>query len=328
MEILIYYEVIFFDKAEGEMTMKNYCPEGYLLNTAANRAAMAGVSSLRDAARQETVLEARAGLCDREHNLHVDLGVMKGVIPRDEGALGIAEGTVRDIALISRVGKPVCFTVTAIRKNEQDKYYAVLSRRRAQQKCMEEYVELLSPGDILDVTVTHIESFGVFCDVGAGVSALLPIDFISVSRIPHPSARFFVGQSIKAAVYGRDEAGRITLTHKELLGTWRQNAELFSVGETVPGVVRSVESYGVFVELTPNLAGLAEYNPEVKEGQAAAVYIKNIIPERMKVKLVIVDHRDEEQKIPPLRYFAEGDRIDYFRYSPEECARVVETVFG
>ena len=307
--------------------MKQYYPEGYLLNTAANRAAMAGVSSLRDAANQEQILEARAALCDREHNLHVDLGVMKGIIPRCEGALGIEEGTVRDIALISRVGKPVCFTVTGIRKNEEGRWYALLSRRRAQQKCKEEYVDLLTPGDLLDAVVTHIESFGVFCDIGAGVSALLPIDLISVSRIPHPSARFFVGQKIKAAVFSRDENGRVTLTHKELLGTWRENADLFAVGETVPGIVRSVESYGVFVELTPNLAGLAEYNPEVKAGQTAAVYIKNILPERMKVKLVIVDHRDEDNKIPPMRYFIEGDHIDYFRYSPEESARVVETVF-
>lgn len=307
--------------------MNKYYPEGYLLNTAANRAAMAGVSSLRDAANQELILEARAALCDREHNLHVDLGVMKGIIPRCEGALGIEEGAVRDIALISRVGKPVCFTVTGIRKNEEGRYYALLSRRRAQQKCKEEYVDLLTPGDLLDAVVTHIESFGVFCDIGAGVSALLPIDLISVSRIPHPSARFFVGQKIKAAVFSRDDNGRVTLTHKELLGTWRENADLFAVGETVPGIVRSVESYGVFVELTPNLAGLAEYNPEVRAGQTAAVYIKNIIPERMKVKLVIVDHRDEENKIPPMRYFIKGDHIDYFRYSPEESARVVETVF-
>ena len=307
--------------------MNKYYPEGHLLNTAANRAAMAGVSSLRDAANQELILEARAALCDREHNLHVDLGVMKGIIPRCEGALGIEEGAVRDIALISRVGKPVCFTVTGIRKNEEGRYYALLSRRRAQQKCKEEYVDLLTPGDLLDAVVTHIESFGVFCDIGAGVSALLPIDLISVSRIPHPSARFFVGQKIRAAVFSRDDNGRVTLTHKELLGTWRENADLFSVGETVPGIVRSVESYGVFVELTSNLAGLAEYNPEVRAGQTAAVYIKNIIPERMKVKLVIVDHRDEENKIPPMRYFIEGDHIDYFRYSPEESARVVETVF-
>lgn len=307
--------------------MNKYYPEGYLLNTAANRAAMAGVSSLRDAANQELILEARAALCDREHNIHVDLGVMKGIIPRCEGALGIEEGAVRDIALISRVGKPVCFTVTGIRKNEEGRYYALLSRRRAQQKCKEAYVDLLTPGDLLDAVVTHIESFGVFCDIGAGVSALLPIDLISVSRIPHPSARFFVGQKIRAAVFSRDDNGRVTLTHKELLGTWRENADLFSVGETVPGIVRSVESYGVFVELTPNLAGLAEYNPDVRAGQTAAVYIKNIIPERMKIKLVIVDHRDEEIKIPPMRYFIEGDHIDYFRYSPEESARVVETIF-
>ena len=50
--------------------------------------------------------------CDGEHNLHVDLGCMKGIIPRNEGALGIEEGTVRDIALISRVNKPVSFVIT------------------------------------------------------------------------------------------------------------------------------------------------------------------------------------------------------------------------
>lgn len=33
---------------------------------------------------------------------------------------------------------------------------------------------------------------------------------------------------------------------------------MFQPGETVTGTVRSIETYGVFVELTPNLAGLAE----------------------------------------------------------------------
>ena len=42
-----------------------------------------------------------------------------------------------------------------------------------------------------------------------------------------------------------------------MLGTWAENAALFSPGQTVTGVVRSVEDYGIFVELTPNLAGLA-----------------------------------------------------------------------
>ena len=77
----------------------------------------------------------------------------------------------------------------------------------------------------------------------------MPIDSISVSRIPHPSERFRTGEDIRALVKGIDENGRITLTHKELLGTWEQNAAQFKAGETVPGVIRSVEKYGVFVEL-------------------------------------------------------------------------------
>ena len=34
---------------------------------------------------------------------------MRGVIPRDAGAWGLSDGTTRDIAVISRVNKPVCF---------------------------------------------------------------------------------------------------------------------------------------------------------------------------------------------------------------------------
>ena len=41
------------------------------------------------------------------------------------------------------------------------------------------------------------------------------------------------------------EDQKITLSHKELLGTWEENAELFSAGQTVTGVIRSVEDYGV-----------------------------------------------------------------------------------
>lgn len=307
--------------------MKRYYPEGQLLRTQTNRAAQSGVSSLKDAMAQQTVLEAVAEKCGREHDLTVGLGCMKGIIPREEGAVGIGDGTVRDIALISRVGKPVCFVVTDILKGEDGRPYALLSRKKAQERCMKEYLDTLLPGDVIPAKVTRMESFGVFCDIGAGISALLPIDAVSVSRIPHPSARFTTGQEIRAVVSAVDRDGRITLSHKELLGTWQENAETFSVGETVPGVVRTVESYGIFVELTPNLAGLAEYDSGVKEGEYAAVYIKNIIPERMKIKLVIVDHYEAAPEKREEKYFFTGEHMNSFRYSPECCPRNTETVF-
>lgn len=307
--------------------MNRFLPEGCLSRRQENKAAVSTVSALREACARETVLEARATKCDREHNLRVELGPMEGVIPRSEGALGIEDGSVRDIALISRVGKPVCFVVTGIRRNDAGKYYALLSRRRAQEKCRDEYLNLLYPGDVIPARVSHMEAFGSFCDIGAGVNALLPIDAISVSRIPHPSARFVPGQDIRAVVRSRDALGRITLTHKELLGTWEQNAARFKVGETVPGIVRSVENYGVFVELAPNLAGLAEYADGLSPGQSAAVYIKSINPERMKVKLVIVDVFAEKAGPAPAEYFFEGAHMREFVYAPDVCDKKTATVF-
>ncbi len=290
--------------------MSEYRPEGALLSMPSNKNALSSLQGLKDAMLKETVLEGRVALCDKEHNLHIDLGAMRGIIPRNEGAIGIEEGYVRDIALISRVGKSVCFIIEDIRRNTEGRLYAILSRKKAQLKAKADYTDTLVTGDVIDVRVSHMENFGAFCDIGAGITALLPIEAISVSRIPHPSVRFFVGQNIKCIVRGRDDKGRIILSHKELLGTWEENAALFRVGETVPGVIRSVEDYGVFVELAPNLAGLAEYNPDVKEGMSAAVYIKNIIPERKKIKLIIVDYCEEKQSPSEIKYFFTGKRYE------------------
>ncbi len=295
---------------KGRNNMSEFRPEGNLINTAVNKNALSSLQGLKEAMAKGTVLEGRAALCDKEHNLHIDLGIMKGIIPRNEGAIGIEEGYVRDIALISRVGKNVCFIIEDIKRNQDGRLYALLSRRKAQKKAREEYSDSLIRGDVIDVRVTHMESFGAFCDIGAGLTALLPIEAISVSRIPHPSARFFTGQNIKCIVTGRDDRGRITLSHKELLGTWEENAALFRIGETVPGIIRSVEDYGVFIELSPNLAGLAEYNPDVKEGMSAAVYIKNIIPERRKIKLIIVDYSEEKHTPSEIKYFFTGEHMD------------------
>ncbi len=85
----------------------------------------------------------------------------------------------------------------------------------------------LQPGDIIHCTATHIESFGVFCDVGCGISALLPIDCLSVSRIASPADRVQVGQQLTCVVRQRDDRGRLVLSMKELLGSWQQNADLF-----------------------------------------------------------------------------------------------------
>lgn len=304
-----------------------YLPEGKLIDTQTNRCALRSVSSIHEAYLSGKILEARAVTCDGNHNLLVDLGVMKGVIPREEGAIGIAEGVVRDIALISRVNKPVCFMVTSICTDETGNQVAMLSRRAAQRECYSRYICALAGGDVIPAKVTHLETFGAFCDIGCGNIALMPIDAISISRIGHPGDRFTVGDDIRAIVKCRDEQGRLSLSHKELLGTWEENAANFRQGETVSGIIRSVEDYGVFVELSPNMAGLAELHPGVRPGQHAGVFIKSMIPEKMKVKLVIINAFDADYASRPIKYYFDGNHIDRWKYSPGCSSKIVETIF-
>lgn len=307
--------------------MIEFYPEGILIEKPENAGCFKSINALNEAFFEEKILEARAVICDAEHNLIVDMGCIKGIIPREEGALGIKEGRVRDIAIISRVNRPVSFVITDFKKNADGATVAILSRSKAQQRCMQQYIASLSSGDVINARITHLEPFGAFADVGCGIVSLIPIDTISVSRIDHPRERFSVGMDIRAVVKSI-ENGRISLTHKELLGTWQENASNFSVGETVAGIIRTVEQYGAFVELTPNIAGLAEIKDGIAPGSQASVYIKNIIPERMKIKLIIIDTFEQHYKPAPPKYYFTGNHMDSFLYSPPNCDKVIETLFG
>lgn len=306
--------------------MNNYLPEGKLIHTPENRNYLKSIPALQEAQIKGIILEARALVCDSEHNLIVELPCIKGIIPRCEGAIGIDDGSTRDIALIARVNKPVCFKVMKITTGKKGEAIAILSRRLAQEDCFENYISNLRNGEVIPARVTHLEQFGCFVDLACGIPSLIPIDAISVSRISHPSDRFAPGQDIFTVVKSIENR-RICLSHKELLGTWEENASNFNCGETVGGIIRSVEPYGIFVELTPNLAGLAEPREKVQAGQSASVYIKALIPDRMKVKLIIVDVFDSYYSPESLEYFITDGIIDKWKYSTPQSEKEIETIF-
>ncbi len=310
--------------------MNRYAPEGSYTARPENREALSSLQGLEKALALGEILEATPHLCDSELCLHFNLGGIPAIMPKEE-VLYLAEGgEIKDIAVLTRVGKPVCYKIIGFTRCDDGGVAAVLSRRAAQHECYEVFIRALMPGDIVRARVTHMEGFGAFVDVGCGIVSLLSIDCISVSRISHPSDRFSVGDSILVAIKRIDEAGRIFTTHRELLGTWEENASLFTPGETVVGTVRSIESYGIFVELMPNLAGLAEPRAGVEVGDTAAVYIKSILKEKMKIKLIVID----SYPAPPnksFRYFIdehECEHLDRWVYSPSEAQKLVETRFG
>ena len=284
------------------------------------------IEEVKIAMMNGSIMESRVLLCDSEHNLHVDLGIISGVIPREEGAVGIDDGSTRDIALISKVNKPVCFIVLGFQRDETGNITAILSRKAVQLGCKKSFVDNLREGDGINARVTHLEKFGAFIDIGAGINALIPIDMLSVSRINHPRERLYEGESIRTVLRKR-EPEKLTFSLKELLGTWQENAANFNPGETVTGTVRSIETYGVFVELAPNLAGLAEPCDFLFEGQRVAVYIKSVLPDKMKIKLVIVEAFEESEPAGELKYFFTGEHMARFDYSPENSAKIISTVF-
>ena len=295
-----------------------YYPEGMF---PADRSAQGMTrEQLKKAYLEGTILEAPARSASASHDLVVDLGDIRGIIPREETAIGISDGSVRDIAILSRVGKPVCCRITALDGLYSSKPTVTLSRRAAQQEALDYLLYQVPTGTVLPAVVTHLDRFGAFCDIGCGNVSLLSIEHISVSRINHSRDRFTEGQHIFVAIESRDlRQKRLNLTHRELLGTWWENAREFSVGETVVGVVRSVKDYGVFIELSPNLSGLAEYRDDLQPGDRVSVYIKAILPDRQKVKLIVIRTLPKSDEVPPIRYFQTSGTVSSWSYAGDSA---------
>lgn len=300
--------------------MREYKPEGDY-----RQAENLSPHELEQAYYSGEILQATALAFDQQQRLRIQVAGQIVCIPPEECAYGLDTGQVRQIAVLSRVGRPVCFVVTSLPEHPQG---LSVSRRMAQQYCLQEHLNPLLPGDILPCRVSHIEPFGAFCDVGCGISALLPIDCLSISRIQTPADRVCVGQSLYCVLKNRDEQGRLVLSLRELLGTWSENAQRFAVGETVVGIVRSIEEYGVFIEIAPNLAGLAEPAPDLQLGQPVSVYIKNILPQRMKIKLVVVNRNLETTVRFPLCYQRTSGHMEKWVYSTGQSDKQIATVFS
>ncbi|MPN44587.1 hypothetical protein SDC9_192152 [bioreactor metagenome] len=70
------------------------------------------------------------------------------------------------------------------------------------------------------------------------------------------------------------------------------------------------------MELTPNLSGLADGREDISEGDSVSVYLKSIRPERMKIKLQIIEKLPREAAPQPLKYQITDGQLTHWVYSP------------
>ena len=149
--------------------------------------------------------------------------------------------------------------------------------------------------------VKSLTNFGAFVDLG-GVDGLIHISELSDIRIKHPSEVVKVGDTIEVYIkeLNKDE-NRVSLV-KELKevkeAAFWAGAE---VGKTYNGVIKSLTSFGAFVDLggVDGLVHISELSWDrikhpsevVKVGDTLEVYIKDINEETKKISL---GHKKEE----------------------------------
>ncbi len=245
---------------------------------------------IQSALKNGDVLQGYVDSCDSKYNLHINLGNnINGIIPRNElEGINVDEfGFCNPGICKNKVNHFVQFKIKEVYDNQN----VILSRKNVQTDALQWVRNELKPGMVVNGIVKNMRKFGAFVEIGGGVVGLLHIEDISVSRIKSPEERFYIGQKINVMIKSIDiDENRIVLSYKELLGDWDENIKDFTEKTVVQGIVKESDKFknGIFIELKPNLVGLAEYKEGVEYGQKVNVFIKKIIKDRKKIKLLIV----------------------------------------
>lgn len=268
-----------------EVQMQKFMPEGW---TQVHE--NFSLEQLQNAKEKGTIIQGFVKKCDDDCNLHINLGKgINGIIPRNEmDAISNDDyGMTRISICRNKVNQFVQFKVKEI----YDDNNILLSRKDAEIDAIDWVKNDLKPGMVVNGIVKNMRKYGVFIDIGGGITGLLHIEDISISRIKSPEERFSYGQKIKVVIKSIDkDNNQVVLSHKELLGNWEENIQSFQEKMIVNGTVKETDQYknGIFIELKPNLVGLAEYKEGFKYGQKVKVYIKKIVKDKKKIKLLIV----------------------------------------
>lgn len=228
---------------------------------------------LKEAKENSTILEGAIKRLDK-NNAYINLGKDKtGIIPKEE------------LGIYNKSNKYVQFKVEEINNNTY-----ILSRKAVQKDSLNWALNELKDGEMVKGIVRNIKPYGAFVEIGSGTVGLLHIEDISKARMKTPEERLKIGQKIPVVIKNINKVEKkFNLSYKEILGTWQDNIKEFKEGQTVQGIVREIAegNKGIFIELKPNLVGMAEYQKDLEYGQKVNVYIKRIIPEKEKIKLII-----------------------------------------
>ncbi len=111
-------------------------------------------------------------------------------------------------------------------------------------------------GDTVEGTVTALTDFGAFVKFDA-LEGLVHISEIAWQRIDHPRDVLAIGDAVKCQIIGI-QGSKIFLSMKKLIDDpWTHVGDKYHVGQLVRGKIIKANPFGFFVELDPDIHGLA-----------------------------------------------------------------------
>lgn len=154
-------------------------------------------------------------------------------------------------------------TVKILDLNEDDEKL-IFSEKAVWESEQKNIISQISVGNIVEGEVTALADFGAFVkflptsDVEAApLEGLVHISEIAWQRIDHPKDLLKNGQNVKAQIIGI-EGSKIFLSMKKLIeDPWTDVDKKYKVGDVVEGKILKINPFGFFVELDPDIHGLA-----------------------------------------------------------------------
>ncbi|ASC92748.1 30S ribosomal protein S1 [Sulfurospirillum diekertiae] len=137
-------------------------------------------------------------------------------------------------------------------KYDKDKRHLSLSVKAAMPDPWDEIKDELETGDSIQVTISNIEPYGAFVDLGNDIEGFLHISEISWDKnIKHPRDYIEEGQVVDVEVIEIDaKERRLRVSLKNVLPKpFDDFMKKFKVGDVVKGEITTITNFGAFVKI-------------------------------------------------------------------------------
>ena len=238
------------------------------------------------------------------YGMFVDVGGVDGLVHYNEISY---KGPVNPSKLYNE-GDTV--TVKAI-SYDKDKRHLSLSIKAVHPDPWVEVENELDEGDTITVTVSNIEPYGIFVDLGNDIEGFLHISEITWDKnIKNPNNYLSVGQEIDVEVIEiNPETHKLRVSLKRLLPQpFDEFVKQYKEGDIVKGTVVSLTDFGAFVKVG-SVEGLL-HNQDASWDKS--VKCKDFLKPGDEVEVKIAKINEDEQKISLNSKVLQESPIDKF----------------